>query len=130
APVRVGQPPKLLLLYRVEAPFEKITSRRFTSSGGRTHRIEFLGVGQQFIGYGLHPDTGKSYRWGTASPLNTAAANLTAVTNEQVQEFIPEAEQVLLRLGFEPVEGAATITTVVGSAEVVPFPGTQPAVFA
>ncbi len=45
---RVGKAPKVLLVYRVSSPMTKLS----------LHPIEVLASGQQFVAYGIHPDTG------------------------------------------------------------------------
>jgi len=60
---RVGRAPKRLLVYRTNEPFAKMASKKYVDSSGQTHQIEILGDGQQFVAYGTHPETGKSYEW-------------------------------------------------------------------
>jgi hypothetical protein len=57
--VRIGRAPKRLLVYRAAEPF----------AGFKRPPIEVLGHGQQFVAYGLHPDTGQPYTW----PVETLA---------------------------------------------------------
>ena len=45
--MRVGQWPKRLLLYRSDVPFAKLS----------TSGLEVLGLGQQFVAFGIHPKT-------------------------------------------------------------------------
>ena len=61
---RVGMAPKTLLCYRTETPFPKISTDEFTLPGDdptvpgyKWHRVEILAEGQQFVAYGIHPDT-------------------------------------------------------------------------
>jgi hypothetical protein len=35
----------------------------FTAADGSSHKIEFLGRGQQIVVDGMHPDTRKPYSW-------------------------------------------------------------------
>ena len=60
---RVGQSPKLLLVYRAEkAGWTKQSSSGFNHAMGIC-RLEVLGDGQQFVAYHTHPDTGLPYDW-------------------------------------------------------------------
>ncbi len=58
APIRVGNRPKALLVYRAEQPFKKITSNLYEGLTGSA-QVEILGKGQQFVAYNIHPDTEK-----------------------------------------------------------------------
>ena len=55
--MRVGLWPKRLLLYRTEAPFAKIVRCRRAASSRSS------ALGQQFVAFGRHPDTGSDYDW-------------------------------------------------------------------
>ena len=50
--LRIGCAPKRLLVYRAAAPF----------AGFKRAPLEVLGVGRQFVAYGLHPGTGAALR--------------------------------------------------------------------
>lgn len=69
APVRVGQAPKALAVYS-GAPGQAKMQAEFVSQDGKAHKFELLGAGQQFVAYGIHPDTGKPYKWVT-DPIDT-----------------------------------------------------------
>ena len=51
--LRIGRPPKRLLVYRTAAPFKGI----------KRHPLEVLCLGQQFVAYAIHPATGRPYEW-------------------------------------------------------------------
>ena len=58
--IRVGRAPKTLLVYRAEKEnVKKKTSATYEDN----QRLEVLGAGQQFVGYGIHPGTAKPYQW-------------------------------------------------------------------
>lgn len=79
--LRIGRAPKRLLVYRADQPFR----------GFKLPPIEVLGVGQQFIAYGIHPDTGQPYDW----PLETLAEiridELPTITEAQAHVFAAAA---------------------------------------
>jgi len=83
--IRVGRSPKALYLYRTEEPFTKISM----------HPIEVLGLGQQFVAYATHPETGKPYSWPLESPHQIPIDSLPVVTREQVLRVAEEAYQTL-----------------------------------
>jgi len=79
--VRIGRAPKRLLVYRAAQPF----------AGFKYPPIEVLGLGQQFIAYGIHPDTGQAYDWPVESLADLNVSDLPAITEAQAREFAQEA---------------------------------------
>lgn len=79
--VRIGRAPKRLLVYRAAQPF----------AGFKYPPIEVLGLGQQFIAYGIHPDTGQAYDWPVESLADLNLSDLPAITEAQAREFAQEA---------------------------------------
>ena len=65
-PVRIGSAPKALIIVHCEESFSKRKISIWVK--GIKHQIEILSKGQQFVGYGVHPDTGVNYRY-TQNPL-------------------------------------------------------------
>ncbi len=98
APVRIGMAPKRLLVFRTSAPFRKVDSGFFTDAEGVQHKVEVLGEGQQFVAFGIHPDTRKPYRWvSLESPGDDLhAEDLSLMTADDaravVEAFIQRAE--------------------------------------
>ncbi len=91
-----------LLCYRNETPIRKIT----TASKGA--KVELLGTGQQFVAFGIHPDTNAPYRWlgetdfdEVATPLVVPLVVLPAVTPDQLREFARSTSALLAELGYE-----------------------------
>lgn len=83
--MRIGKAPKALYLYRTNEPFTKISM----------HPIEVLGVGQQFVAYAIHPETGKPYEWPFSGPHEIPVDQLPLVTREQVLAACEEAYKTL-----------------------------------
>lgn len=79
--VRIGRAPKRLLVYRAVQPF----------AGFKYPPIEVLGLGQQFIAYGIHPDTGQPYYWPVSTLADLSPEELPAITEAQAREFAKEA---------------------------------------
>lgn len=89
APVRVGNAPKVGLMFRSTTTFKKVQSKAFTDAKGRKCQVEFLGDGQQFVALAIHPDTKKPYRWpDKMNPVNMEWADLPTVTAEQAQAVV------------------------------------------
>jgi hypothetical protein len=64
--VRTGLPPKRLIPFRTDKPFTKITAKLIAADGS-IQKLEFLGDGQQFVAFGLHP-SGRAYSWRGGEP--------------------------------------------------------------
>jgi hypothetical protein len=88
APKRIGLAPKNLLVYRTEIPFKKIQSPSFKDPDGKKHQVEILGQNQQFIAFGIHPNTQKPYTWIGDSILDIPKDQLPLITKEQAQEIV------------------------------------------
>lgn len=90
APVRIGHPPKRLLLYRTDAPFGKIQAflrapdGSTKNSNGKEWAIELLGDGQFFVVEGVHPGTGDCFTWNCQAWWEEP---LVAVDEAQVRAF-------------------------------------------
>lgn len=83
--LRIGREPKRMLVYRCEKPF----------SGRKRHPLEILALGQQFVAYGIHPDTQQPYRWPIETPDDTALEELPAVTEEMCREWLEKAWEMI-----------------------------------
>src|SRR5205085_2691548 len=96
-------------------------------------KVEFLGTGQQFVAYGIPPDTQRHYEWtdiSGAEPLCTPVANLPEVTPEQIRECCRVLAEQLTALGFEvktPLDVGASRAkySSVRRSEKVPVPAEQ-----
>ena len=126
---RVGQAPKVLLLYRAADPAAgKVVSARFTLPGLfkpstaklAELQVEVLGAGQQALCYGTHPDTGRPYTWAGVSPEDVPLADLPVVTEAQVVAFLAAAEAAMLAAGCTRVGDRARVTKAAGSSRVRP----------
>lgn len=115
APIRVGLAPKRLLVFRTLEPFRKVQSRAWVDAKGETHRVEILGQGQQFVAFGLHPDTHKPYRWVTdEDPRNLTVDDLPLIDRDAAAAIVAEFEQRAEAAGWTP-KGP---TQLAGAAEV------------
>ena len=79
--LRIGRAPKRLLVYRAEQPFK----------GFKLPPIDVLGLGQQFIAYGIHPETGQPYDWPLDTLAEIAIDDLPAITEAQARAFADAA---------------------------------------
>lgn len=97
APVRIGQAPKRLLMYRCEEPFARM--RLWFRVAEKQHLIEVLGEGQQYVVSGIHPRTQKPYQWHWGERVQghppIKPPKLTAITKESVGLFLAAVQDEL-----------------------------------
>lgn len=88
APMRIGREPKRLLIYTTDREFTKIKIE-FIDDAQITQAVEILGKGQQFVAFGIHPDTQREYQWVTEdSPLNTESFMLPEINLDELKEWL------------------------------------------
>lgn len=103
APVRVGNAPKRLLMFRCDDPFPKVNSQVFLDENGEKQKVEILGEGQQFVAFHIHPDTKKEYEWlYKDGPLKTDHDDLPTLTAAQARAIVDEFEAQAYERGWEP----------------------------
>ena len=113
---RIGRAPKRMLVYRTAAPFKGI----------KRHPLEVLCLGQQFVAYAVHPDTGEPYSWPEEGLADIDIASLPEIDDAIARAFLGEAVARLpesMRPKSLSVESAGDV--------VVPFhgqKGTLPAI--
>jgi len=121
-PVRVGRSPKALLPFKTLKPFRKLASKKFVDPDDqweegvhpktglpmyKTHQVETLGDGEQFVAYGIHPDTDKPYKW-SESLVDINRDDLPTLGRVQAKEIINVFEQRCTEMGFKLVQKAGT----------------------
>ena len=85
--VRIGLPPKRVILVRTDKPFTWLY-RKFAAPDGSAHLIEVRGIGQQVLIAGPH-ETGNQYVWlSGASPVNTLRSELPYVDEEKARTIL------------------------------------------
>jgi hypothetical protein len=90
--VRVGLWPKRLILFWTDKPFKKIAVT-FVEGG----KLEMLGDGQQFVAFGIHPDTRQPYRWDDdLSPLTVERSELPYINEAEARELVQAAVKLLV----------------------------------
>jgi hypothetical protein len=101
--VRIGMPPKRAIPFRTDKPFKKITAR-FRAPSGQVHKVEVLGDGQMIVTNGVHPDTGKPYRWHGGEPGEKLRHDdLPPLTAEDATRYVRAAAEIMRRHGWEEI---------------------------
>lgn len=118
APVRVGQAPKRLLVFRTDAPFRKMKST-YIDSAGVAHAIEILGEGQQFVAFGIHPDTKKPFEWvSIETPVDLPVDELPLLSQADAARVLEAFDEMAQRRGWKPKGSKSKAMTTV-SGELV-----------
>ncbi len=76
--MRVGKWPKRALIYQAEGDI----------SSTSVPAIDILAHGKQFVGFHIHPETKKPYRWVFESLLDVDISQIPKITQEQINTFI------------------------------------------
>ena len=99
-PVRFGQAPKRALLFKTSQPFRKLAAH-FVDPAGRTHKIELLCDGQQFVVARRHPDTRQDYSWFGPPPWEIRRSDLVEITERVAIALLDAASRLLTsQFGF------------------------------
>ena len=121
--VRVGNAPKRLIVFRTVTPFRKMFASY--SDGKTNHKLEVLGNGQQFVAYGIHPDTKKPYAWTSLDePLGVNASDLPTLTHVDAQEILEHFSIVCEERGWKKL--SSTLGGIVRDEEMDGLDGIKP----
>jgi hypothetical protein len=97
--VRTGLAPKRAIPFRTDTPFKKITANVIAPGGPEAQKIEFLADGQQFVAFGIHPDTRMPYSWFGGEPGKIKHEDLPYITGHEAKQFVTDAVALLVK-GF------------------------------
>jgi hypothetical protein len=115
--IRTGLPPKRLIPFRTDKPFSKITAK-LTAADGASQKLEWLASGQQFVAFGIHPDTGQPYRWTGGEPGAVNRAALPLIDEQGALELINAATDLLVaRFGYRREDNKRYRTTLCAPVE-------------
>jgi putative DNA primase/helicase len=108
--LRVGKSPKVLMVYRLAAPdCGRIATTKYEFPGcPKGIQVEILnGNGKQFVGFGVHPETGKPYHWVGVTPEDVKTCELRPVTVDGLRAFLAECDTIIRAAGGVPRKSAA-----------------------
>ena len=96
--VRTGLAPKAAIPFRTIEPFSKIAVTVVAPGGdpAKPEKIEFLGAGQQFVAYGIHPDTRSPYIWADSEPLRHEQQELPYIREEEARALADHIVDAIL----------------------------------
>jgi hypothetical protein len=95
--VRIGKFPKRAVPFRTDAPFKKITVNVIAPNGNTEQKMEMLGLGQQIVVDGIHPDTGKPYSWHGGSPCSIKHEDLPYISEAEAKQLVDDAVAMLIK---------------------------------
>jgi P4 family phage/plasmid primase-like protien len=103
-PWRIGMAPKMLIPVRVTGTeFAKVQTASFalrSMPDAKTSKVEILARGQQFVAYGVHPDTNAPYIWHDGRGLEQVPVSLLpAITEGIANELVERAGAMLQAAG-------------------------------
>jgi hypothetical protein len=113
--VRIGQSPKRAIPFRTNPDnvFKKIAVNVTAANGDTSQKIEFLGIGQQVVVDGIHPDTRKPYSWFGGDPFSIKHEELPYINGAEAKQLVDDAVALLVKdFGYglpqaRPEKGAA-----------------------
>ena len=104
---RVGRAPKRLLIYSTSTPFTKL-DKTYRDPTGVKHKVEILGDGQQFVAYGIHPDTKAPFTWTSLDePTTLDALMLPELTREDGERVLAKFDELATARGWTLGSGAS-----------------------
>lgn len=101
SPTRVGLPPKQLLVFRASGPGFKTMKTAWLDEEGRKQEVQILGDGQQFIAYGIHPDTELPYSWvKNGDPASVDSSELPVLSETDAFMVLDEFDRLCKLRGW------------------------------
>lgn len=108
--VRVGQAPKRLMMFRTRQPFKKMVCTYM--AGSQRHQVEVLAHGQQFVAYGIHPDTKQPYTWTSIDePVYVKSSLLPELTEGDIGLIFDKFEALAKAHGWTRKHRTDTLRT-------------------
>ena len=103
---RFGLAPKRAIPFRTDTPFPRFLVNVVApgvdpDDQKKWEKLELLADGQQFVAYGIHPDTGKAYSWHGGEPLEIKREDLPYIHADEARTLVDDAVQILVeRFGY------------------------------
>jgi putative DNA primase/helicase len=97
--LRIGKAPKSLRVFQSGYIRAKVSTPALILPSSIRVQVEALGTRNQFVSFGIHPETRQPYFWPGASPLDVPLADLPVLSDEVLHAFLAEAEAVMRAAG-------------------------------
>lgn len=91
---RIGNAPKIALLYRQAEQSKPIRTRHIPAEDGG-HGIDILGKGGMLTFFGAHHKTGRQFIWPEKVPLQVSPWELPAINQSMIDEFLQRVEEMM-----------------------------------
>lgn len=98
--VRIGCAPKAMLVYRLPSEAKKTLTPILVGPSGDSAQVEVLGLGQQFVAYGVHPVTQRPYEWPQKAPDEALMDEVPQAPPDALAAFLKAAEGILRNAGY------------------------------
>ena len=99
-PVRFGQRPKRLFLFRCEGEhFRKKVTPGFHIGDRSDNKVEILAKGQMFVAFGIHPHTRQPFDWPETSPTDIKLDDLPALSERSAGNLFTELATLIKESG-------------------------------
>jgi hypothetical protein len=116
APVRYGNKPKTLALYRAAQPAMTKEQTPVFKRGELKGKVEVLAKGQQFVAYAIHPGIKQPYEWRGGDPLTIPLHKLPVLAEKQVSEIIEHCANRVSQWGQGPAPAQPAPPEQLGAA--------------
>lgn len=120
---RVGAPPKVLIPAYCPEIASKIMSNKWVDEQGVINQIEVLSQGQQFVAYGIHPDTKKPYQWYGGDLLSHS---IPTFTKSQIHDLFDQFDKLAAKKRWKNLSSLEKEVSVVAAARKPTNTGYQP----
>lgn len=106
---RLGARSRALYAFTATEKLRKIRREYRHDESGRKGAVEILGAGQQWIAFGLHPQSGREYSWPDGRSIaDVDILELESLDRRGAEALLDEIEGLLLRHGWSSAEAVAS----------------------
>ena len=93
---RVGSAPKRAIPFQTAKTFKKIAVDLVTPNGDTSQKIELLCEGQQVVVDGIHPDTGRPYKWFGGDLTEVSRYDLPHLNEAEARMLVQDVVELLV----------------------------------
>ena len=93
---RVGSAPKRAIPFQTAKTFKKIAVDLVAPNGDTSQKIELLCEGQQVVVDGIHPDTGRPYKWFGGDLTEVSRYDLPHLNEAEARMLVQDVVELLV----------------------------------